>query len=75
MFTFTYKQFFILFFLFVEIKIAIVFKKIFAILVIKVRNFVVLTTLDNLRFNENNLNIKFRNRNNKKETSLKEFKF
>jgi len=61
--------------LFVEIKIAIVFKKIFAILVIKVRNFVVLTTLDNLRFNENNLNIKFRNRNNKKETSLKEFKF
>jgi len=61
--------------LFVEIKITIVFRKIFAILVIKVRNFVVLTTLNNLRFNKNNLNIKSRNCNNKKEASLKEFKF
>jgi len=61
--------------LFVKIKIAIVFKKIFAILIIKIRNFVVLTTLNNLRSNKNNLNIKFRNRNNKKEAFLKEFKF
>ncbi len=75
MLTFIYKQFFILFFLFVKIKIAIVFKKIFAILIIKIRNFVVLTTLNNLRSNKNNLNIKFRNRNNKKEAFLKEFKF
>jgi len=61
--------------LFVKIKIAIVFKKIFAILIIKVCNFVVLTTLNNLRFNKDNFNVKFRNCNNKKETSLKEFKF
>jgi len=61
--------------LFVKIKIAIIFKKIFAILIIKVRNFVVLTTLNNLRFNKDNLNIKFRNRNNKKKASLKKFKF
>jgi len=64
-----------LFFLFVKIKIAIVFKKIFAILIIKVRNFVILTTLSNLRFNKDNLNIKSCNRNNKEETSLKEFSF
>ncbi len=64
-----------LFFLFVEIKIAIVFKKIFAILIIKVRNFVILTILDNLRFNKDNFNIKFCNYNNKEKAFLKEFKF
>jgi len=42
MFTFIYKQFFISFFLFVEIKIAIIFEKFFAILIIKICNFVVL---------------------------------
>ncbi len=67
MLTFTYKQFFASFFLFVEIKIAIIFKKIFAMLIIKVRNFVILTTLNNLKFNKDNLNIEFRNRNNKKK--------
>jgi len=46
-----------------------------AILIIKVRNFVVLTTLNNLRFNENNFNIKFCDFNNKEKASLKEFKF
>jgi len=61
--------------LFVEIKIAIVFKKIFAILIIKVGNFVVLTTLNNLRFNKNNLNIESYNYNNKEKVFLKEFKF
>jgi len=64
-----------LFFLFVKIKIVIVFEKIFAILVIKVRNFVVLTILSNLRFNKDNFNIKSRNCNNKEEASLKEFRF
>ena len=58
-----------------EIKIAIVFKKIFAILEIKVYNFVVLTILDNLKSNKYNLNIKSYNYNNKEETFLKEFKF
>ncbi len=67
MLTFTYKQFFASFCLFVEIKIAIIFKKIFAMLIIKVRNFVILTTLNNLKFNKDNLNIEFRNRNNKKK--------
>jgi len=61
--------------LFIKIKITIIFKKIFAILVIKVCNFVVLTTLNNLRSNKDNLNIKFRNCNNKEKASLKEFKF
>jgi len=61
--------------LFVKIKIAIVFKKIFAILIIKVRNFVVLTILNNLRFNKDNLNIEFRNYNNKEEAFLEEFEF
>jgi len=64
-----------LFFLFVEIKITIVFEKIFAILIIKVCNFVVLTTLSNLKSNKDNLNIKFRNCSNKEKASLKEFKF
>jgi len=64
-----------LFFLFVKIKIAIISKKILAILVIKVYNFVVLTTLDNLRFRENNLNIKSCNYNNRKEASLEKSKF
>jgi len=61
--------------LFVKIKIIIVFKKKFAILIIKIRNFVVLITLNNLRFNKNNLNIKSRNCSNKKKVFLKEFKF
>ncbi len=75
MFTFIYRLFFALFFLFVKIKIAIVFKKIFAILVIKVYNFVVSTTLNSLKFNKDNFNIKSCNCNNKKEVSLKESKF
>ncbi len=75
MLTFIYKQFFILFFLFVKIKIAIVSKKILAILVIKIRNFVILTTLNNLKSNKDNFNIKSCNCNNKEETSLKKFKF
>jgi len=53
--------------LFVKIKIAIVSRKILAILVIKVRNFVVLTTLNNLKSKEDNLNIRFCNYNNKKK--------
>jgi len=61
--------------LFVKIKIAIVSKKIFAILIIKVCNFVVLTTLSSLRFNKDNFNIKSCNCNNKEKTSLKEFRF
>jgi len=61
--------------LFVKIKIAIVFEKIFAISIIKVRNFVVLTTLNNLKFNKDNLNVKFRNYSNKEEVFLKKFKF
>ncbi len=64
-----------MFFLFVKIKIAIVFEKIFAISIIKVRNFVVLTTLNNLKFNKDNLNVKFRNYSNKEEVFLKKFKF
>jgi len=64
-----------LFFLFIEIKIVIVFKKILAILIIKVYNFVVLTTLNSLRFNKDNLNIEFCNYNSKEKTFLKEFKF
>jgi len=75
MLTFTQRQFFALFFLFIEINVAIVFKKILAIFVIKVRNFVVLITLDNLRSNKDNLNIKFCNCNNKEEVFLKDFKF
>jgi len=65
----------VLFFLFVKIKIAIVFKKILAILIIKIRNFVILITLNNLRFNKDNFNIKFCNCNNKEKASLKESKF
>ncbi len=75
MLTLIYKQFFVLFSLFVKIKIAIVFRKIFAISIIKVCNFVVLTTLNNLKSNKDNFNIKFRNYNNEKKASLKEFKF
>ncbi len=75
MLTSTHKQFFASFFLFVKIKIVIVFKKIFAILVIKVRNFIVLITLNNLRSNEDNFNVKFCDCNNEEETSLKEFEF
>ena len=75
MFTFIYKQFFVSFFLFVKIKITIISKKIFVILIIKVRNFVVLTTLNNLKFNKDNLNIESRNCNNKKKASLKKFRF
>jgi len=61
--------------LFVKIKIVIVFKKKNAILIIKVRNFVVLTTLNNVRFNKDNLNVKSCDCNNKKEVFLKEFRF
>jgi len=61
--------------LFVKIKITIVFEKIFAILIIKVRNFIVLTTLNNLRFNKDNLNVKSCDYNNKKEASLKKSRF
>ncbi len=75
MLTFIYKQFFASFFLFVKIKITIVFRKIFAILIIKVRSFVVLTILSNLKSNESNLNIKSRNYNSKKKASLKESRF
>jgi len=64
-----------LFFLFIEIKIVIVFEKKIAILVIKVCDFVILTTLNNLKSNKNNFNIKFCNYNNKEEFFLKEFKF
>ena len=64
-----------MFFLFVKIKITIIFKKIFAILIIKIRNFVILITLNNLKFNENNLNIRSCNYNNKGKTSLKELSF
>jgi len=60
---------------FIRINVAIVFKKIFAIFIIKIRDFVVLITLDYLKFNENNLNIKFRNRDNEKKVSLKYSKF
>ncbi len=75
MLTFTHKQFFALFFLFIKIKIAIVSRNFFAILIIKARNFVVLATSNSLRFNKDNLNIKFCNCNNKKKASLKEFRF
>ncbi len=75
MFTFIHKQFFVLFFLFVKIKIAIVFKKIFRILIIKICNFVILITLNNLRFNKDNFNIKSRNRNNEEKTFLKKIRF
>jgi len=64
-----------LFFLFIEIKIVIVFGKKIAILIIKIYNFVVLTILNNLKFNKDNLNIKSRNYNNKEETFSKKFKF
>ncbi len=70
MFTLIYKQLFALFFLFVKIKITIVSKKILAILVINIYNLVVLITLNSLRFNKNNLNIKSRDCNNKEEISL-----
>jgi len=62
-----------LFFLFVKIKITIVFEKKIAILVIKIRNFIVSTTLDSLKFNKSNLNIEFRNRNSKEKAFLKNF--
>jgi len=61
--------------LFIKIKIATISKKILAILVIKIYNFIVLTTLSNLKSNKNNLNIESCNYNSKKETSLKESKF
>jgi len=61
--------------LFIEIKIAIVSRKIFAILIIKARNFVVLTTLSNLRFNKDNLNVKFYDCDNKEKAFLKESRF
>ncbi len=64
-----------MFFLFVEIKIAIIFEKKIVILIIEVRNFVVLTTLNNLKSNKNNLNIESRNCNSKEKISLKESKF
>jgi len=63
-----------LFLLFIKINIVIVFKKIFAILIIKVYSLVVLITLDNLKFNKDNLNIKSCNCNNKEKISLKKFK-
>ncbi len=75
MFTFIHKQFFALFFLFVKIKIAIVFKRIFRILIIKICNFVISITLNNLRFNKDNFNIKSRNRNNEEKTFLKKIRF
>ncbi len=75
MLTFIHKQFFASFFLFIEIKIAIVFKKILAILIIKVRNFVILTTLDNLKSEKDSFNIKFRNRNNEEKVFLKKSRF
>ncbi len=64
-----------MFFLFVRIKIAIVFEKILAILVTKVYNFVVLTTLDSLRSNKDSLNIRFCNCNKKEKAFLENFKF
>ncbi len=64
-----------MFFLFIKIKIAIISKKIFAILIIKIYNFIILTTLDNLRFNKDNLNIKFCNYNNNNKVFLKNSKF
>ena len=74
-FTFIYRQFFVLFILFIKIKIAIIFKKIFAISIIKIYNFVVLIILDNLKSNIDNLNIKFCNCNNKEKISSKKSKF
>ncbi len=53
---------------------SIVFKKIFAILIIKVYSYIVLITLDNLKFNKDNLNIKSCSCNNKEKNSLKKFK-
>jgi len=64
-----------LFFLFVEIKIAIVFEIFFAILIVEVRSFVMLTISNNLKFKKDNLNIKFRNCNNKEKASLKKSRF
>jgi len=64
-----------LFFLFVEINVVIVFEKILAIFVIKVRDLVVLIILDNLRFNKDDLNVEFCNCNNKEEVSLEDFRF
>jgi len=75
MFTSIHKQFFALFFLFVKINVTIVFKKIFAIFVIKKQNLIVLVTLNCLEFNKNNLNVKSRSCNNEKEIFLKKFKF
>jgi len=62
-----------LFFLFVRIKIAIVFKKIFANLVIKVYNLIVSITLNNLKSNKDNFNIRSCNYKDKKEVFLKKF--
>ncbi len=63
---------FALFFLFVQIKIAIIFEKKIVILIIEVRNFVVLTTLNNLKSNKNNLNIESRDlcKNNKSKKKI-----
>jgi len=61
--------------LFVKIKITIIFEKKFAILIIKIYNFVILITLNNLRFKKDNLNIEFYNYNNKEKASLKKFRF
>jgi len=65
MLIFIYKQFFALFFLFVEIKVAIVSRKIFAILIINIRNLIILITSNSLKSNKNNLNIESCNCNNK----------
>ncbi len=62
-----------MFFLFINIKIIIVSKKILAILITKIYNFVLLTTSNSLKSNKNNLNIKSCNCNNKEEVSLKRF--
>ncbi len=75
MLIFIYKQFFALFFLFVEIKVAIVSRKIFAILIINIRNLIILITSNSLKSNKNNLNIESCNCNNKEKISLKNFKF
>jgi len=60
-----------LFSLFVKIKITIVFRKVFTILIIKVCNLVILITLNNLKFNKDNFNLKSCDRNNKEKVSLK----
>jgi len=75
MLIFIYKQFFASFFLFVEINVTIVSRKIFAIFVIKVCNLVVLISSSNLKFNKDDFNVQFRDRNSKKDFFLKNFEF